>query len=59
MAASCLFTMKKQGNIIILKKRMLVEVAKSIEVAYELCNLFIEYDVIWKYNADINTNPAF
>src|SRR6478736_7194633 len=28
-----------------IKERMLVEVAKSIEVAYELCNLFIQYDV--------------
>ena len=28
-----------------LKERMLVEVAKSIEIAYELCDLFIEYGV--------------
>src|SRR6201985_3759861 len=28
-----------------IKERMLVEVAKSIEIAYELCNLFIRYDV--------------
>ncbi len=42
-----------------IKERMLVEVAKSIEVAYELCNLFIEYDVDMEVHADINTNPQF
>lgn len=42
-----------------IKERMLVEVAKSIEIAYELCNLFIEYDVDMEVHADINTNPQF
>src|ERR1043165_7454705 len=28
-----------------IKERMLVEVARSIEIAYELCNLFNIYDV--------------
>lgn len=42
-----------------IKERMLVEVAKSIEVAYELCNLFIEYDVDMEVHADINSNPQF
>src|SRR6478752_9583239 len=42
-----------------IKERMLVEVAKSIEVAYELCNLFIQYDVDMEVHADINTNPQF
>src|SRR4030095_9065376 len=28
-----------------IKERMLVEVAKSIEIAYELCDLFTLYDV--------------
>ena len=42
-----------------LKERMLTEVAKSIEVAYELCDLFIEYHVEMEVHADINTNPAF
>lgn len=42
-----------------IKERMLVEVAKSIEVAYELCNLFTEYDVDMEVHADINTNPQF
>lgn len=42
-----------------LKERMLQEVAKSIEIAYELCDLFIEYDVEMEVHADINTNAQF
>ena len=42
-----------------IKERMLVEVAKSIEIAYELCNLFTKYDVDMEVHADINTNPQF
>lgn len=42
-----------------IKERMLVEVAKSIEIAYELCDLFIKYDVDMEVHADINTNPQF
>jgi predicted RNase H-related nuclease YkuK (DUF458 family) len=42
-----------------IKERMLMEVAKSIEIAYELCNLFTEYNVDMEVHADINTNPHF
>ncbi len=42
-----------------IKERMLVEVAKSIEIAYELCDLFTHYDVDMEVHADINTNPQF
>jgi len=42
-----------------IKERMLMEVAKSIEIAYELCNLFTLYDVDMEVHADINTNPSF
>lgn len=42
-----------------IKERMLVEVAKSIEVAYELCNLFSLYKVEMEVHADINTSPNF
>jgi uncharacterized protein len=42
-----------------IKERMLVEVAKSIEIAYELCNLFTLYDVEMEVHADINTSPNF
>lgn len=42
-----------------IKERMLVEVARSIEIAYELCDLFTKYDVDMEVHADINTNPQF
>jgi len=47
---------KQQVSI---KERMLLEVAKSIEIAYELCNLFNKYGVDMEVHADINTNPNF
>ncbi len=42
-----------------IKERMLMEVARSIEIAYELCNLFTIYNVDMEVHADINTNPHF
>lgn len=42
-----------------IKERMLLEVARSIEIAYELCDLFNQYDVDMEVHADINTNPQF
>jgi|SRR5690242_4649679 len=42
-----------------IKQRMLMEVAKSIEVAYALCNVFSRYSVDLEVHADINTNPLF
>ncbi|MBK7040490.1 MAG: ribonuclease H-like YkuK family protein [Bacteroidetes bacterium] len=42
-----------------IKERMLMEVAKSIEIAYELCDLFTEYNIDMEVHADINTNPQF
>src|SRR6185369_14140354 len=42
-----------------IKQRMLMEVAKSIDIAYPLCRLFTLYNVDMEVHADINTNPAF
>jgi predicted RNase H-related nuclease YkuK (DUF458 family) len=42
-----------------IKERMMVEVSKSIEIAYELCGLFTDYRVDMEVHADINTNPQF
>jgi predicted RNase H-related nuclease YkuK (DUF458 family) len=42
-----------------IKERMLTEVARSIDIAYELCELFTVYDVDMEVHADINTNPHF
>jgi uncharacterized protein len=50
---------EKTKTVYSIKERMLVEVAKSIEIAYELCSLFTEYHVDMEVHADINTNPHF
>jgi predicted RNase H-related nuclease YkuK (DUF458 family) len=42
-----------------LKERMILEVSKSVEVAYALCDLLDEYDVGLEVHADINTDPGF
>ena len=42
-----------------IKERILVEVARSIEVAYPLCNIFSRYSVDMEVHVDINTNPNF
>lgn len=42
-----------------IKERMLLEVAKSIEVAYSICDVFTLHNVDMEVHADINTNPAF
>ena len=47
---------KQRMNI---KQRMLMEVNKSIEVSYALCNIFSRYSVDMEVHADINTNPNF
>ena len=42
-----------------IKERMLLEVSKSIEIAYELCGLLDKYKVDLEVHADINTSPSF
>jgi len=42
-----------------LKERLLSEVAKSIEIAYKLCDLLDRYNIDLEVHADINTNPQF
>ena len=42
-----------------IKQRMLVEVAKTIEIAYPLCPVFSDFDVDMEIHADINTHPKF
>src|SRR5258706_9833646 len=42
-----------------IKQRMLMEVPRSIDVAYTLCRLFTLYGVDMEVHADINTNPSF
>jgi hypothetical protein len=42
-----------------IKQRMLEEVSRSIDIAYQLCHLFTIYNVDMELHADINTNPNF
>lgn len=42
-----------------IKERMITEVAKSIDIAYQLCDLLDLYDVDLEVHADINSNPQF
>ena len=42
-----------------IKERMLAEVQRSIETAYQLCPLLDQYNIDLEVHADINTNPMF
>jgi len=42
-----------------LKERMIVEVGKSVNIAYALCDLLDKYNVELEVHADINTDPHF
>lgn len=46
-------------NDMSLKRRMILEVSRSVEVAYSLCDVFDRYDVELEIHADINTDPYF
>jgi hypothetical protein len=50
---------ERTRQVFSIRERMLVEVAKSIEIAYLLCDLFTLYEVDMEVHADINTNPQF
>jgi predicted RNase H-related nuclease YkuK (DUF458 family) len=49
----------KTVNKFHIKERMLLEVSKSVQIAYELSDLLIEHNVEMEIHADINTNPQF
>lgn len=42
-----------------IRERMILEVGRSVEVAYSLCTLLDLYDVALEVHADINTDPSF
>ncbi len=42
-----------------IRERMIAEVARSIEIAYSLCDLLDRYHVGLEVHADINTDPHF
>ncbi|MNL38399.1 hypothetical protein D3C87_1606120 [compost metagenome] len=50
---------EKSSHKMSIKERMLLEVQKSIETAYSICDLLDLYRVDLEVHADINTNPMF
>jgi hypothetical protein len=42
-----------------IRERMILEVGRSVEIAYALCNLLDEHEIELEVHADINTDPAF
>lgn len=42
-----------------IKERMISEVARSVQVAYSLCDLLDKYKIELEVHADINTDPEF
>lgn len=42
-----------------LKERMITEVSKSIDIAYQLCDILEKYNIDLEVHADINTDPSF
>jgi hypothetical protein len=52
-------TQDKTNQQMSVKERMLLEVQKSIETAYSICDLLDNYNVDLEVHADINTNPSF
>lgn len=49
----------RQTKRMSLRERMILEVSKSVEVAYALCDLLDRYDIGLEVHADINTDPHF
>jgi uncharacterized protein len=69
-ATVLVFLRRKRGGFVFLKRsathltmslreRMITEVAKSIEIAYELCEILDRYNIELEVHADINTDPSF
>ena len=42
-----------------IRERMILEVGRSVEIAYALCNMLDEHEVELEVHADINTDPSF
>lgn len=70
-ATVIVFLRKKRGGFIFvnkedfprykgsLRQRMIDEVSRSVQIAYELCNLLDRYEIPMEVHADINTDPQF
>ncbi len=49
----------QEKRIMGLRERMILEVAQSVEIAYELCPLLDTHHIELEVHADINTDPHF
>jgi len=49
----------KKEQLMSIRERMIMEVAESINIAYDLCDLLDKYNVALEVHADINTDPHF
>lgn len=49
----------KEHRKMSIRERMISEVARSVTVAYDLCDLLDKYNVELEVHADINTDPHF
>jgi uncharacterized protein len=49
----------KNSRRMTIRERMILEVGRSVEVAYALCELLDTYNVALEVHADINTDPSF
>ncbi|MEM9920071.1 MAG: ribonuclease H-like YkuK family protein [Bacteroidota bacterium] len=70
MATVIVFLREKKGGFMFIsntkinqkmgiRERMITEVARSVEIAYALCDLLDKYNVALEVHADINTDPHF
>lgn len=50
---------EKMQQTVGIRERMILEVAKSVDVAYNLCDLLDRYQIELEVHADINTDPHF
>ncbi|WP_367393185.1 ribonuclease H-like YkuK family protein [Lewinella sp. LCG006] len=50
---------EKEFRKMSIRERMISEVGRSVNVAYNLCDLLDKYDVELEVHADINTDPLF
>jgi len=42
-----------------IKERMIAEVSRAVQIAYQLANLWDTYEIDLEVHADINTDPSF
>jgi predicted RNase H-related nuclease YkuK (DUF458 family) len=49
----------RENREMTVRERMISEVARSVDIAYKLCDVLDRYDVELEVHADINTDPHF